>query len=211
VGWPGRRTKLFQTSGKGSRDKLETRARSGGADHSGAVPGTNLPQQNHVPRQRRFRLPLHGRNSAAAHIASHAETETNHPLESFLLFAPDKRFGAKETDSALTARDLLGMRLRADLVVLSACETARGKIGEGDGVVGLGWAVLAAGARASMLSQWKVDSGATSDLMIDFHRRLTASKAPDKAEALRQASLDTMRSPGRLRSATHPNRTSAGG
>jgi CHAT domain-containing protein len=88
------------------------------------------------------------------------------------------------------------MRLRADLVVLSACETARGKIGQGDGVMGLGWATLAAGARASVLSQWKVDSSATSDLMIDFHRRLTGNAA-SKAEALRQASLDVMRSPGR--------------
>jgi CHAT domain-containing protein/tetratricopeptide (TPR) repeat protein len=135
------------------------------------------------------------------HIALHAETETNHPLESFLLFAPDKRAGGKDAgteDGALTARDLLGMRLRANLVVLSACETARGQIGQGDGVMGLGWAVLAAGARASVLSQWKVDSGATSDLMIDFHRRLTGGKTADKAEALRQASLDNMRLPGRL-------------
>ncbi len=128
------------------------------------------------------------------HIASHAETETNHPLESFLLLASPKA----ADEGALTARDLLGMRLRANLVVLSACETARGKIGDGDGVMGLGWAVLAAGARASVLSQWRVDSAATSDLMIDFHRRLTAAGAPDKAEALRQASLDAMRSPGRL-------------
>jgi CHAT domain-containing protein len=126
------------------------------------------------------------------HIASHAETETSHPLESFLLFADSANGGA------LTARDMLGMRLHANLVILSACETARGKIGDGDGVMGLGWAVLAAGARASVLSLWKVDSAATSDLMIDFHKRLTASKPTDKAEALRQASLDTMRSPGRL-------------
>ena len=147
------------------------------------------------------------------HIAAHAETETNHPLESFLLLAPEKvaapdqpaapdqRPGGKAnaaSDGALTARDLLGMRLRANLVVLSACETARGKIGQGDGVMGLGWAVLAAGARASVLSQWKVDSGATSDLMIDFHRRLTGAKPADKADALRQAALDTMHSPGRL-------------
>jgi CHAT domain-containing protein len=133
-------------------------------------------------------------DAGVIHIASHAETETNHPLESYLLLASAKAAG----DGALTARDLLGMRLRANLVVLSACETARGKIGDGDGVMGLGWAVLAAGARASVLSQWKVDSAATSDLMIDFHRRLTAAGATDKAEALRQASLDAMRSPGRL-------------
>ena len=139
-----------------------------------------------------FRENAEGAN--VIHIAAHAETETNHPLESFLLLASAKAGG----DGALTARDLLGMRLRANLVVLSACETARGKIGDGDGVMGLGWAVLAAGARSSVLSQWKVDSAATSDLMIDFHRRLTVPGATDKAEALRQASLDAMRSPGRL-------------
>ena len=129
--------------------------------------------------------------AAIIHIASHAETESNHPLESFLVFAPDKQ----NADGSLTARDLLGLHLRADLVVLSACETARGRIGDGDGVMGLGWAALAAGARASVLSQWKVDSAATSDLMIDFHRRLIARN--DKADSMRQAALDTMRSPGR--------------
>jgi CHAT domain-containing protein len=132
-------------------------------------------------------------DAAVIHIASHAETETNHPLESFLLLSQEKGSDA----AALTARDVLGMRLRANLVVLSACETARGRIGQGEGVMGLGWAMIAAGARATVLSQWKVDSAATGDLMIDLHRRLAAGKA-DKAEALRQASLDTMRSPGRL-------------
>ena len=114
-------------------------------------------------------MPRHsGRIAAGAsviHVASHAETETNHPLESFLLFSGD---------GAVTARDLLGMRLQADMVVLSACETARGKIGQGDGVMGLGWAMLAAGAHSAVLSQWKVDSAATGDLMIDFHRRLAS-------------------------------------
>ena len=140
-------------------------------------------------------------SAGVIHIALHAETEANHPLDSFLLFAPDQRAGGKDSGKnggPLTARDLLGMRLRASLVVLSACETARGKIGQGEGVMGLGWAVLAAGARATVLSQWKVDSGATSDLMIDFHRRLVGGKAADKAEALRQAALDTMHSPRRL-------------
>ncbi len=149
-------------------------------------------------------------NAAGAdviHITSHAETETNHPLESFLVFSQNKPKASGKSvasDGALTARDLLGMRLRANLVVLSACETARGKIGQGDGVMGLGWAVLAAGARVSVMSQWKVDSAATGDLMIDFHRRLTGASAAARKtsgnvdEALRQASLDIMRTPGRL-------------
>ena len=130
------------------------------------------------------------------HLASHAETEANHPLESFLALSPDSDKGTQD-DGTLTARDILGLKLEANLVVLSACETARGAIGRGEGVLGLGWAVLAAGARASVLSQWQVDSAATADLMIDFHRRLTAAKAPEKSEALREASLGTMRMQGR--------------
>lgn len=135
-------------------------------------------------------------SAAVIHIASHAETEPNHPLESFLLLTPDNKADDKD-DGAVTARDILGLRLRADLVVLSACETARGKVGQGEGILGLGWAVLAAGARATAVSQWKVDSDATSDLMIGFHRRLTGAHPMDKAEALRQSSLAIMRSPGR--------------
>ena len=138
-------------------------------------------------------------NAAAAeviHVASHAETETNHPLESFLLLAPPAQPAAGE-DGALTARDLLSLPLGARLVVLSACETARGKVAQGEGVLGLAWAVLAAGARASVVSQWKVDSAATGSLMVDFHRRLTANHPPDTAEALRQAALGLLHTPGR--------------
>jgi CHAT domain-containing protein/tetratricopeptide (TPR) repeat protein len=130
------------------------------------------------------------------HIASHAETETNHPLESFLLLAPGP-VAAKTGDGAVTARDILGMPLHARLVVLAACETARGKVAQGEGVLGLAWAVLAAGARASVVSQWKVDSAATAALMIDFHRRLATGPAPDEAEALRQAALSMLRTPNR--------------
>jgi CHAT domain-containing protein len=130
------------------------------------------------------------------HVASHAETEASHPLESFLALSPDPGRGTQD-DGTVTARDILGLKLEASLVVLSACETARGAIGKGEGVLGLGWAVLAAGARASVLSQWQVDSAATADLMIDFHRRMTAAKAQGKSEALREASLATMRMPGR--------------
>jgi CHAT domain-containing protein len=90
------------------------------------------------------------------------------------------------------------MDLRADLVVLSACETARGRFGAGEGVIGLSWAMFVAGAPATVVSQWQVESASTRDLMLNFHRQLRAPAAEakvTKAEALRQAALTVMKNP----------------
>jgi CHAT domain-containing protein len=91
------------------------------------------------------------------------------------------------------------MDLKADLVVLSACETARGRFGAGEGMIGLSWALFIAGAPATVVSQWKVESASARDLMIDFHRQLTSPAAAKsratKAEALRQAALKLMKNP----------------
>ena len=97
----------------------------------------------------------------------------------------------------LTARDILDMRLQAELVVLSACETALGKTGPGEGMMGMGWALSAAGASSSILSYWKIDSSASKDFMIEFYRRLGTKEAPrSKALLLRATALDIMRAPG---------------
>lgn len=125
------------------------------------------------------------------HVATHAELDGRYPLESFLSLTPAK------DDGALTAQRIAETSLRASLVVLSACDTGLGVAGAGEGVLGFGWALAAAGARTAVLSQWKVDSDATADLMIDFHRRLAASRLAGKAEALRQAALAAMRKPAR--------------
>jgi CHAT domain-containing protein len=63
--------------------------------------------------------------------------------------------------------------------------------------MGLGWALAAAGAPASILSQWKVDSAATRDLMIDLHRRLAGAGHPSPAAALRRAALSLRAQPDR--------------
>lgn len=60
------------------------------------------------------------------------------------------------------------MDLHADLVVLSACETARGHVGEGEGMIGLTWAFFAAGVPTTVASQWKVASESTTKLMLAF-------------------------------------------
>jgi CHAT domain-containing protein len=116
-------------------------------------------------------------------------------------------------DGRLEARELMDIPLHADLVVLSACDTARGRIGAGEGVVGLSWAILLAGSASTVVSQWQVDAESTSSLMIGFHRALlhrsATSSAPKRSAssasssagpprvstALRRAALDVMRDP----------------
>ena len=83
-------------------------------------------------------------------------------------------------------------------MVLSACETARGRIAAGEGLIGLSWAALVAGARRVVVSQWKVDAASTTDLMTGFYRQLRATPAggeQDEAAALRGAALDLLRTP----------------
>ncbi len=82
------------------------------------------------------------------------------------------------------------MRLVARLVVLSACNTGRGRV-TGDGVVGLSRAFIAAGVPSVIVSLWTVPDTPTSSLMTTFYQHLRAS--PDKARALRLAVLATLR------------------
>ncbi len=76
---------------------------------------------------------------------------------------------SSEDDGLLQAWELMALDLRADLVVLSACETARGRVAPGEGLIGLSWALFVAGSPASIVSQWKVESASTAELMQQFH------------------------------------------
>ncbi|HEY9815927.1 MAG TPA: CHAT domain-containing tetratricopeptide repeat protein [Candidatus Obscuribacterales bacterium] len=94
------------------------------------------------------------------------------------------------TDNGLlTAGEILELRLSADLVVLSACDTGRGRI-TGDGVLGLSRSFMAAGANSVLVSLWAVPDDSTTLLMTEFYRHL--AETPDSAQALRQAMLTTM-------------------
>jgi CHAT domain-containing protein len=123
------------------------------------------------------------------HIAAHAVVDKSQPLYSALLLS-----GAGGNDDGhLEAREIASMDLRDRLVVLAACETGRGRTMAAEGVIGLPWAVLAAGARATVLSLWKTDSTSTADTMIEFHRHHARGASPD--EALRQAQLAILQQP----------------
>ncbi|QZZ21716.1 CHAT domain-containing protein [Leptothermofonsia sichuanensis E412] len=94
----------------------------------------------------------------------------------------------ERNDGLLTANEILEMKLNAELAVLSACDTGRGRI-TGDGVIGLSRALMTAGVPSVIVSLWKVPDEPTALLMIEFYRNL--QKNPNKAQALRQAMLTT--------------------
>ena len=115
------------------------------------------------------------------HFATHGQFDSDAPLQSALLLAGDG-----QSDGKLTVDKLYSMRLEADLVTLSACETGLGKVASGDDVVGLTRGFLYAGSSTVVASLWKVDDMATSYLMTEFYNAL---KVTHKQDALRRAQL----------------------
>jgi CHAT domain-containing protein len=96
-------------------------------------------------------------------------------------------------DSILTAEEVAGLDLRdTDLVVLSACETALGRVAGGEGVFGLQRAFALSGARTVLASLWQVDDRSTEVLMTEFYWNLW-HKNLGKLEALREAQLTMLR------------------
>ena len=125
------------------------------------------------------------------HFATHGMLNNASPMYSHLALAE----GGPNEDGLLEAWELMQLDLHADLAVLSACETARGRIGAGEGMVGFSWAMFIAGVPSIVVSQWKVESAGTRDLMVNFHRGLLSGVRTTKSEALRQAALKVMKNP----------------
>lgn len=145
---------------------------------------------------REDRVKAEAGEASILHFATHGTLNNAAPMYSHLVLAQ----GDKDEDGLLEAWELMQMDLQAELAVLSACETARGRYGAGEGVIGLTWALFVAGVPTTVVSQWPVESASTRDLMLSFHRQLraprAAAKAPvTKAEALRQAALKVMKNP----------------
>src|SRR5262249_57005055 len=101
--------------------------------------------------------------------------------------------GETGRDGVLQAWEIYSqMKLRAELVVLSACEMAKGEEVRAEGLVGMVRSLQYAGARSVVASQWKVADESTSALMVAFHRYLRQGLAKD--EALRRAMAQVRRS-----------------
>jgi len=122
------------------------------------------------------------------HLATHGQASATLGERSRLIFGPTESGG---DEPLVYARDLYLMRLRAELVVLSACETADGEHRWGEGVVGLTKGFFSAGARSAVATLWRVDDARNADLVLHFFQKLKNGATKDAA--LREAKLDYLR------------------
>jgi len=116
------------------------------------------------------------------HLATHGEFDQVNPLFSALKLVSDK----KDPDGDLEAAEIFDLKINADLIVLSACQTGLGKVSSGDEVQGMNQAFLYAGTHALISSLWRVSDISTAMLMKQFYREY---QTRPKAESLRRAML----------------------
>jgi CHAT domain-containing protein len=121
------------------------------------------------------------------HIATHGFVNEESPELSGLLLAQDTT--DHDEDNILYMGEMYNLKLNADLVTLSACETGLGKIIKGEGVVGLTRALTYAGARNIVVSLWKVNDASTAELMINFYKSLLYNERAGIAFPLQQAKI----------------------
>jgi len=112
------------------------------------------------------------------HVAAHGIFDDRDPMSSHMVLASSRW---------LQAREIQDMRLKAELVVLSGCETGKGAFEDGEGLVGMSWAVLAAGAHGVVASAWRVEASSTTEMMLAFHAGML--RGTGKGEALRRAQV----------------------
>jgi CHAT domain-containing protein/Tfp pilus assembly protein PilF len=123
------------------------------------------------------------------HFATHGLTDEDRPTNSCLILAqnPDST-----SDNLLTSSEMYGLELDAELVVLSACQTGKGTLKAGEGIIGLTRGLLYAGARNLMVSQWNVNDASTAELMTKFYSKILAGQS--NRQALREAKLELLNS-----------------
>ena len=122
------------------------------------------------------------------HLATHGIVDPRQPNLSCIALA-----SSEADDGYLYAPEILDLPLQVDLVVLSACESGRGRIERGEGVVGLTRSFLAAGARSIICSLWSVSDASTAQLMDRFYAELADGATGPLA--LREARVSLMAQP----------------
>ena len=139
-------------------------------------------------------------NADVIHLASHAITDERFPLRSKVLLArgPVSHHPADSNDGVLQASEMHELALpRARLVVLSACQTGSGPSFRGEGMMSMARPFLARGVPLVVASLWAVDSDATAELMVNFHR-YRKREGYTTIKALQRAQLDMLNGPREL-------------
>jgi CHAT domain-containing protein/Tfp pilus assembly protein PilF len=111
------------------------------------------------------------------------------PLDSAIVLSPDK-----DTSYKLYARDIIKRPVHAEIVTISSCYGAGGRTYSGEGLVGLAWAFMRAGAHHVVAALWEAEDAVTPKLMDDFYSGLKSGRSP--ADALRAAKIKMLRSGG---------------
>ncbi|MGL1863362.1 MAG: CHAT domain-containing protein [Pseudodesulfovibrio sp.] len=130
------------------------------------------------------------------HFACHGIFNPADPLASGLIMAPTNgsapnRLEDINPEDLLKVTDIMGLKINPNLVFLSACDTARAKIGSGDEIIGLTRGFFVAGAPSVINTLWKIDDQSTAMLAKRFYENML-KKGMDKAEALKEAKLYVM-------------------
>jgi len=120
------------------------------------------------------------------HFATHGVVDENNPELSRVFL----QSGSEAEDGNLFSGEIYNLKLKANLVTLSACQTGLGKISKGEGVVGLSRALAYAGAKNIMVSFWSVGDASTAALMTDFYGHLLGGNTHNYSRNLRKAKLD---------------------
>jgi CHAT domain-containing protein/Flp pilus assembly protein TadD len=155
-----------------------------GANRSKVFTGAEAREETAKTESSKFRI---------VQFAAHGILNDISPMYSHIVLA--QKQDKPVEDGLLEAWEMKDLDLNADLVILSACETARGRVSGGEGVIGMSWALFIAGAPTTVASQWKIESSSTTELMLEFHRQLLTGRNISKAEALRRAAVKLMKMP----------------
>src|SRR6185295_5111714 len=151
------------------------------------VPGTRTLLLDAAATETNFKAqPLE--DFRVIHLAVHGVANPQFPDRAALVLGNSK---ASDDDGLLQAREIRELTLRADLVILTACDTGNGKLLGEEGIASLERAFLYAGARSVVASLWTADDTFTIALMKRLYRHLVAGS--DEGSALRQAKLDLLK------------------
>jgi CHAT domain-containing protein len=193
---------LRNTINKSTDDSLMTRGTLISGEYINPLPGTEQETQNifnlYNQKNKKAQLLLYDKANEnylksgnlnqfkIIHFATHGFANSEKPELSGIILNQDTTGGE---DGILYSGELYNLKMNADLVVLSACETGLGKIRKGEGIIGLTRALLYAGAKNIVVSLWQVSDKSTSDLMIDFYKNITENEKQNHSKSLQQAKL----------------------
>ncbi|MEM7550347.1 MAG: CHAT domain-containing tetratricopeptide repeat protein [Bacteroidota bacterium] len=127
-------------------------------------------------------------NYSYLHFATHGYVDEYRPELSRIFLAK-----SKFEDGNLYTGEIYNLKLQAELVTLSACQTGLGKISKGEGIIGLSRALLYAGAENLIVSLWSVADQSTSNLMVDFYDDLISSNSISFSNSLRSTKLNMIK------------------